>query len=111
MSSPIRDLLHTLSRHAGLVQSGLLDGVCSEADSSPAAIAALRQASALRPAGDEGWRLHPRLRDYLQDHLQLFPAFQSLAEIGSRISQLDALWAEIAQVRQDADQEGEIPPS
>ncbi len=105
MSSPIRDLLHTLSRHADLVQSGLLDVVCSEADSSPAAIAALRQASALRPAGDEGWRLHPRLRDYLQDHLQLFPAFQSLAEIGSRISQLDALWAEIAQVRQDADQE------
>ena len=105
MSSPIKDLLQILSRHADLVQSGLLDVVCSEADSSPAAIAALRQASALRPAGDEGWRLHPRLRDYLQDHLQLFPAFQSLAEIGSRIVQLGALWAEIAQVRQDADQE------
>ena len=105
MSSPIKDLLQILNRHADVVQSGLLDVVCSEADSSPAAIKALRQASALRPAGDEGWRLHPKLRDYLQDHLQLFPAFQSLAEIGSHIAQLDALWAEIAQVRQDADQE------
>jgi hypothetical protein len=105
MSSSIKELLQTLSRHAALVQSGLLDVVCSEVDSSPAAIAALRQASALRPAGEEGWRLHPRLREYLQDHLQLFPAFQSLAEIGSRIGQLGALWAEIAQVRQEADQE------
>ena len=105
MSSPIKEVLHTLSRHAALVQSGLLDVVCSEADSSPAAIAALRQASALRPAGEDGWRLHPRLREYLQDHLQLFPAFQSLAEIGSRITQLDVLWAEVGQVRQDADQE------
>lgn len=105
MNSPIKEALHTLSRHADLVQSGLLDVVCSEADSSPAAIAALRQVSALRPAGEEGWRLHPRLREYLQDHLQLFPAFQSLAEIGSRMAQLDALWAEIIQVGRDADQE------
>lgn len=105
MSSPIKELLQTLSRHAELVQSGLLDVVCSEANSSPAAISALRQASALRPAGEDGYRLHPRLREYLQDHLQLFPAFQSLAEIGSRIGQLGALWQEIAQVRQDADQE------
>jgi hypothetical protein len=105
MSSPIREVLQTLARHAELLESGLLGVLTSEADASPAAITALRQASALRPAGEDGYRLHPRLREYLQDHLQLFPAFQSLAEIGSRISQLDALWTEIAQVRQDADQE------
>lgn len=102
--APIKEVLQTLGRHAELLESGLLGALTSETG-SPAAIAALRQASALRPAGQDGWRLHPRLREYLQDHLQLFPAFQRLAEIGSHVGQLEALWQEIAQVRQDADQE------
>jgi len=103
MSSPIREVLQTLSRHAPTVESSLLGVVSSEAGAPAAAIAALRQASALRPAGEDGWRLHPRLRDYLQDHLSLFSAFQGLSEIGPRITQLGLLWAEAGLVRQEAD--------
>jgi hypothetical protein len=65
----------------------------------------LRQASALRAAGEDGYRLHPRLREYLHDHLQLFPAFQNLAEIGSRISQVNNLWMEVDDVRRSSDTE------
>ena len=103
MTSPIKEVLQTLSRHAQTVESSLLGVVSSDTGTPPAAIAALRQASALRPAGEDGYRLHPRLREYLQDHLNLFSAFQSLSEIGPRITQLNMLWTEIELVRLAAD--------
>jgi len=103
MTSPIRDVLQTLSRHAQTVESSLLGVVSLEGGAPAASIAALRQASALRPAGEDGWRLHPKLREYLQDHLSLFSAFQSLSEIGPRITQINLLWTEIELVRLEAD--------
>jgi hypothetical protein len=105
MTSPIREVLQTLSRHAQTVENSLLGVVSGDAGTPEAAIAALRQASALRPAGEDGYRLHPRLREYLQDHLSLFSAFQSLSEIGPRITQLGLLWTEIELVRLAADTE------
>ncbi len=95
MSTPIKDVLQTLSRHAELVAEALSSVVAVGDGTSPAEILALRQAGALRPVGDEGYRLHPRLREYLQDHLQLFPAFQSLADIGAKITLLKSLWDEV----------------
>lgn len=105
MTSPIKEVLQTLSRHAQTVESSLLGVVSGDTGTPPAAIAALRQASALRPAGEDGYRLHPRLREYLQDHLNLFSAFQSLSAIGPRITQLNMLWTEIELVRLAADTE------
>lgn len=52
-------------------------------------------------AANGAYRLHPRLREYLQDHLQLFPAFQSLADIGAKITLLKSLWDEVELVRGD----------
>ena len=95
MSSPIKDVLQTLSRNAEVVEEGIKGVISTESGTPGAAIVALRQASALRAAGDDGYRLHPKLREYLQDHLQLFPAYQSLAEIGSRVTQIHSLWGEI----------------
>lgn len=105
MTSPIKEVLQALSKHAEVVESSLSGEISTEAGTSGAAIMALRQSSALRPAGEDGYRLHPKLREYLQDHLQLFPAFQSLAEIGSRITQLTILWTEIELVRMETDHE------
>lgn len=105
MSSPIRELLATLHRHSEVVEQALSATVLPDAGASQAAISALRQASALRAAGEEGYRLHPRLREYLFDHLQLFPAYQELAEIGSKITQVSSLWNEIELVRGSADAE------
>ncbi len=105
MSSPIKDVLKTLNQHADLVEQALGAVVDSEGQAMRSSIVALRQVSALRPAGEDGYRLHQRLREYLHDHLQLFPAFQSLAEIGSRITQVNSLWIEIEQVRRTKDAE------
>lgn len=105
MSSPIKDVLKTLHQHSDLVEHALAGVIEPEGHSQGNAIVALRQASALRPAGEDGYRLHQKLREYLQDHLQLFPAFQSLAEIGSRISQVNALWMEVDQIRRHSDAE------
>jgi hypothetical protein len=105
MSSPIKDVLKTLHQHADMVEHALHGVIGSEGSSANQSIAALRQASALRAAGEDGYRLHPRLREYLQDHLQLFPAFQSLAEIGSRITQVNNLWIELDDIRRTADME------
>lgn len=87
-SSPIKDALAALARNADHVEAAALGGTL-ERDSLPkAAQAALQQASALRAAGEDAWRLHPRLREYLQDHLQHFGAYPSPSGIGERINAL-----------------------
>jgi hypothetical protein len=103
--SPIKEALSALSRNAQVVEM-LTEGgtVLQDAIAKPAATA-LRQASALRPAGEDSWRLHPRLREYLQDHLQLFPAFQSLKEVGQKILLLRTLREEIDTVTKNRDRE------
>ena len=90
MTSPIKEVLKTLHHHAEVVEHALHGVIGSTGTGANPSIAALRQVSALRAAGEDGYRLHPRLREYLHDHLQLFPAFQSLAEIGSRRSGSDS---------------------
>ena len=93
--SPVSEVLSALSRNAETVERALSGEISQHGGASVAAIKALRQVNALRAAGPEGYRLHPRLREYLQDHLQIYPAFQSLAEIGSRITTVLSLWGEM----------------
>lgn len=105
MNSPIRDALNALGRHAEHVEA-LVPGGAVPQDSLPrAAAAGLRQASALRAAGEDSWRLHPRLREYLQDHLQMYPAYQSLTDIGARLRTLQALRDEAQQAHAAHDHE------
>ena len=96
MTSPTKNVLKALYQQAEVIELTRRDGmIVAGQDASEASIADLRQASALRPAGEEGFRLHPKLRDFLNDHLQLFPAYQTLAEIGTRISQARQLWNDV----------------
>ncbi|MDF2461846.1 MAG: hypothetical protein K0Q43_81 [Ramlibacter sp.] len=104
-AGPIKDAMSALNRHSDVVELALQGVVSVDADVSKSSIAGLRQASALRAAGHDGFRLHPRLRDYLYDHLQMFPAYQSLTEVGSRIAQLQALWSELEMTRREGDRE------
>lgn len=103
MTSPVQDLLQTLGRRRGLIERAMEGEVQQDAEFTKAALNELLQISALRPAGDDVYRLHPRLREYLNDHLQLFPAFQSLTEIGSRIGQMQALWDEVVLAGNEGD--------
>lgn len=103
MTTPVKDALQALSRHADLIGQAMEGTI--DANTGTPAIAALRQVSAIRPAGEDGYRLHPHLREYLQDHLQLYPGFQSLSDIGTRISLMNTFWNEIDNVRRVADSE------
>jgi hypothetical protein len=90
-AGPIKDALQALSRHADVVEQAVMGGSIGQESLPKGAVQALRQASALRAAGEEHWRLHPRLREYLQDHLQMFPQFQSLTDISSKLALLQHL--------------------
>ena len=103
MSDPIKDALGALSRHANLVSAALDGPIEAREVLGERALVELRQASALRPAGDDTYRLHPRLREYLYDHLQLYPAFQSLSQIGADIAAMRQLWIEIGELRYVSD--------
>lgn len=96
-TSPTKEVLRTLYQHADLVEQVRRDGlVPAQRDGTvSAAIAALRQSSALRPVGDGGYRLHSKLRDFLNDHFQLFSPYQGLAEISSRYELAKQLWKEV----------------
>jgi len=105
VSTPIKDCLQTLSRHSEVIEQGMGGEISMETGTPSPVLVQLRQASAVRPAGEDGFRLHPRLREYLSDHLQLFSSYQSLAEIGSKIGQMQALWNELDDVRDSGDRD------
>ena len=105
MSTPIKECLQTLSRHSDAIEQGMGGEISTETGTLSSVLVQLRQASAVRPAGEIGFRLHPRLREYLSDHLQLFSSYQSLAEIGSKIGQLQSLWNELDDLRNSGDRD------
>ena len=106
MISPIKDVLQTLGRHGETIEHALQEVVSHHSGEATTAINALRQVSALRAVGRDGYRLHPRLKEYLQDHLQAYPAFQRLDEIGSRITNMRSHWHEVDRlIFQQGDQE------
>lgn len=99
MTAPVKDALSTLNRHAGLVADALKAPLDVRDGVPLRSIMDLRHASAVRPTAEEGYRLHPRLREYLFDHLQHYPAYQSLSEIGSHITTMNALWRQVEEMR------------
>lgn len=105
MTHPISDVLSALSRNSQHVASVYDNEALAVGEMPKAAVTGLRGASALLAAGEDAWRLHPHLRDYLQDHLQVFPAYQALADLGALITQLHALHeeAELAANARDFD--------
>lgn len=104
-TNPIKDALAALSRNAEHVEAAALGGTLAHDALPRQALAALQQAIALRAAGDDAWRLHPRLREYLQDILQNFGAYPSPTGIGEKITTLRALRDEALQAFADRDHE------
>lgn len=102
---PVKEALSTLARNSDIIASLLSEHEISQHGLPRATISALRQVSAILPAGEDSFRLHPRLRDYLSQHLQLFPSYESLTAIGSQVVQLGALRTEADAVRRDGDAE------
>ena len=77
-SSPLKPVFAALSRHVDVVEVALreLVGVDGEVVPTDPAIRSLRELNVLRPAGERGYRLHSRLREFANDILQIHPAYQ-----------------------------------
>lgn len=100
-SSPLKPVFAALSRHVDVVEVALreLVGVDGEAAATVPAIRALRELNVLRPAGERGYRLHSRLREFANDILQIHPAYQSLTGIGQLVEQIPMVWKELDDLR------------
>ena len=104
-TSPLKPVFAALSRHADVVEIALreLVGVDGDAASADPAIRALRELNVLRPAGERGFRLHSRLREFANDILQIHPAYQSLTGIGQHVEQIPLVWKELDDLRAAGD--------
>lgn len=104
-SSPLKPVFSALTRHVDLVEVALreLVGVDGELAAADPAIRSLRELNVLRPAGERGYRLHSRLRDFANDILQIHPAYQSLTGIGQLVEQIPMIWNELEDLRSAGD--------
>jgi hypothetical protein len=99
--SPLKPVFAALSRHVDVVEVALreLVGVDGEVAATDPAIRSLRELNVLRPAGERGYRLHSRLREFANDVLQIHPAYQSLTGIGQLVEQIPMVWNELDDLR------------
>lgn len=104
-SSPLKPVFAALSRHVDVVEVALreLVGVDGEVAATDPAIRSLRELNVLRPAGERGYRLHSRLREFANDVLQIHPAYQSLTGIGQLVEQIPMVWNELDDLRTAGD--------
>ncbi|UVH55160.1 hypothetical protein NWF24_20235 [Variovorax paradoxus] len=104
-SSPLKPVFAALSRHVDVVEVALreLVGVDGEVAATDPAIRSLRELNVLRPAGERGYRLHSRLREFANDVLQIHPAYQSLTGIGQLVEQIPMVWNELDDLRAAGD--------
>lgn len=104
-SSPLKPVFAALSRHSDLVEIALREPVGMDSDAAVAdpGIRSLREFNVLRSAGERGYRLHSKLRDFANDVLQIHPAYQSLTSIGQLVEQIPMVWRELDDLRSAGD--------
>lgn len=104
-SSPLKPVFAALSRHSDLVEIALREpvGMDDEVAVSDTGIRSLREFNVLRSAGERGYRLHSKLRDFANDVLQIHPAYQSLTSIGQLVEQIPMVWRELDDLRSAGD--------
>ena len=95
----IQQVLKILASHGDLVAEGL-DGSVEMGDKTrDKAIDALVSIHALTPYEEGSYRLNPRLREYITDHLVSYGAFQSLTRLSPLISRTRMLWQNLKELR------------
>lgn len=99
----VQQMLANLAKHGDLVSLGL-EGLIELGDKvRNRAIDDLVSINALKPYEEGVYRLNPRLRDYISDHLQSYTAYQTLTRIHAQIHRARTLWNEVRSMRETGD--------
>lgn len=98
MSEPsdnVKKLLGVLSRHADIVAEAF-DGPVSMGDKvHQKGVEALFEVGAIKPYDEGAYRLNPRLREFLADHLSSYHALKDLRNLSASMRQAMAIWDEM----------------
>ena len=97
----IGKLLRALHQNDDLIAAAFSGGL--ELGANNARIDALSNLRALKPLDEGIYRLNPRLRDFIADHLVSYRAFQALTRLSGPIQQARALWREMKFRHDDED--------
>lgn len=99
LSDQVRHMLRVVSLNADLVCEGIEGPVLGGDSKRNARIEDMVGVGALRPEDEQTFRLNPRLKSFVEDHLGSFQAFRSLTRIDGEIRQAQRLWQELKALR------------
>lgn len=88
----IERMLATLAKHGHIVAMAIEGPVSPGEVGSKKAFDELVEISALKPADEGIYRLNPRLRDFIADHLVSYGAYQNLTRISDVVDRCKAQW-------------------
>jgi hypothetical protein len=96
-NSQIQRVLNTLASHGALIAEGLVGTIHSGGGykAHDKAIDALVSIHALTPYEEGAYRLNPRLREFISDHLVSYNAFQTLTRLRDQIYQARTQWTNL----------------
>lgn len=96
----VQRLLAALAKHADLVAEAFEGSVYSGDKVRNAAIDALFNLSVLKPYEEDSYRLNPRLREFISDHMASYQAFQALRRVTGTMQQAQEQWKELRRLKQ-----------
>lgn len=91
----VQRLMAALARHADLVADAFEGSVETGDRQRNNGIEALVSVNALKPYDEDSYRLNPRLREFIADHLVSYSAFTALTRLAGPIAQLRQQWQEL----------------
>jgi len=99
-SDQIVRLLETLAKNGALITEAF-EGTIEFGDRHRnKAIDALASINAIKPYEEGIYRLNPRLREFIADHLVSYQAYQTLTRISGSVYQAKTQWSEIRLLRE-----------
>lgn len=96
----VQRLLVALAKNADLVAEAFEGSVYAGDKVRNAAIDALFNLSVLKPYEEDSYRLNPRLREFISDHLASYQAFQALRRVSGTMQQAQEQWRELRRLKQ-----------
>jgi hypothetical protein len=100
----LAELFAALNRHGAVVTAAYRGEVRQGADATEAALETLVRVNVLKPFED-GFMIHPRLRDFINEYLANFQAYRSLTRLSPLMAEARGLWDSMLAARREGAEE------